>query len=327
MKAFDTIVIGGGPAGSSCAAPLIEAGNDVLVLDRARFPRTKLCAGWITPEVVADLGIDAAAYPHRFNTFDSIVTHVKGLRFNLRNPQHSIRRYEFDDWLLRRSGAEVREHRVRDVRFDGKRYIVDGTFSARNLVGAGGTRCPVYRCLFREVNPRAEELQAVTLEHEFEFDWQDPRCHLWFFHKGLPGYSWYVPKRDGWLNCGLGAMATRLRDSGQDIRTHWRRFAGQLARAGLVPRVTTEPKGYSYYLRGKVETVCIGRAFLVGDAAGLATRDLCEGIGPAVRSGQRAAYAILHGGEYRLDDLACYSAERGWVRWTLDRMFCAAARA
>jgi flavin-dependent dehydrogenase len=107
------------------------------------------------------------------------------------------------------------------------------------------------------------------------------------------------------------------------MRSHWQQFANQLRRAGLVPDLHMEPGGYSYFLRGQVDTVRIAQAYLTGDAAGLATRDLCEGIGPAIRSGQRAARAIVHGDEYRLDDLARYSAEHSWVRWILDRMFCA----
>ena len=105
METFDVIVVGGGPAGSSCARRLVEAGARVLVLDRADFPRLKLCAGWVTPECVADLGLEPGAYPHRFNTFDRIVAHIKGLTLPLASPQHSIRRTELDGWLLERSGG------------------------------------------------------------------------------------------------------------------------------------------------------------------------------------------------------------------------------
>ncbi len=55
MTTHDVIVIGGGPAGSAAAARLKRGGADVLVLDKETFPRLKLCAGWITPEVVRDL--------------------------------------------------------------------------------------------------------------------------------------------------------------------------------------------------------------------------------------------------------------------------------
>jgi len=93
METVDVIVVGGGPAGSSCAARLVQAGASVLVLDRVEFPRTKLCAGWITPEVVADLNLDMKVYPHRFNTFHGIVVHLKWLKFTLPSVQHSIRRF------------------------------------------------------------------------------------------------------------------------------------------------------------------------------------------------------------------------------------------
>ena len=64
---------------------------------------------------------------------------------------------------------------------------------------------------------------------------------------------------------------------------------------GLAPGAQYEPTGYSYYLRGNVEMVRRDNAFITGDAAGLATRDLGEGIGPAVRSGLRAARSIIEG--------------------------------
>jgi flavin-dependent dehydrogenase len=321
MDYFDVLVVGGGPAGSSCARRLVEGGLEVAVLDREPFPRTKLCAGWITPQVVEDLELDIASYPHRFNTFDHIVVHLKGFTFALRAPQHSIRRFEFDDFLLRRSQAKVLQHTVKDVREGGRGYVVDERFECRHIVGAGGTRCPVHRSLFRDINPRARELQAATLEHELPYPWSDGRCHLWFFDNALPGYSWYVPKADGYLNCGIGAMAQKLKARSDDIKAQWAYFAARLETQGLVKDAGFDPRGYSYYLRGSVEHVRRGNAFLCGDAAGLATRDLCEGIGPAIRSGERAARSILTGAEYRLDDLDAFSADRGWVRWLLEKAF------
>ena len=321
MKKYDVLIVGGGPAGSACARKLVQAGRQVAVLDRETFPRTKLCAGWVTPEAVADLELDVEAYPHRFSTFKYIVAHVKGLTIKLDTPQHSIRRYEFDDYLLKRSGAEVFVHNVKTIERDGGDYVVDGEFRAPFLIGAGGTRCPVYRSLFRDANPRARELQAATYEHEFPFEWHDPHCHLWFFDKGLPGYAWYVPKADGYLNCGVGGMAEKLKARGDDIKGHWRHFVDVLARRDLVTDVDYAPKGYSYYLRGNVDVVRIENAFITGDAVGLATRDLCEGIGPAIRSGHLAAESILTGSEYSVAAITAYSAEHAVVRRLLEYMF------
>jgi flavin-dependent dehydrogenase len=54
--------MGGGPAGSACAWKLRHAGLDVVVMDKATFPRDKVCAGWITPQVVEDLEMDIDDY-------------------------------------------------------------------------------------------------------------------------------------------------------------------------------------------------------------------------------------------------------------------------
>jgi flavin-dependent dehydrogenase len=55
----DVIIVGGGPAGSTCAWKLLKQGVDCLLLDKQVFPRTKPCGGWLMPEVLEDLEIDA----------------------------------------------------------------------------------------------------------------------------------------------------------------------------------------------------------------------------------------------------------------------------
>ncbi len=320
MRTADAIVVGGGPAGSTCAWKLREAGLDVVVLDKAAFPRLKLCAGWVTPKVLRDLELAPGDYPHGLLTFETLRLHWGPLSVAHASRQHSIRRFEFDAFLLERCGAEVNRHAVRDIRFEGGAYTIDDRFRAPYLVGAGGTACPVYRTLFRVASPRDAALQAATLELEFERDWRDPDCHLWFFADGLPGYAWYVPKAGGHLNVGLGGLAGQLNRGGRNLRDYWARFTRRLQRKGLVGDVALAPKGYSYYLRGRVDRVRDGNAFLAGDAAGLATRDMCEGIGPAVESGLRAARAIVDGADYVLDDIAPLSGG-SFVSRALERRF------
>ena len=141
----------------------------------------------------------------------------------------------------------------------------------------------------------------------------------WFFEKGLPGYSWYVPKQNGYVNLGIGAIAVRLKRRGEHVDLHWDRFVAALRRRGLIDdTLKLVPGGYSYYLRGNVDTYRIGNAFLVGDAAGLATRDMAEGIGPAVRSGILAAKAIADGVDYRLDPVSAHSLPSGLTRRALE---------
>jgi flavin-dependent dehydrogenase len=308
----EVIVVGGGPAGSSAAFELRRRRIECLVLDPASFPRLKLCAGWVTPEVLSDLGIEPGEYPHRLLTFRALHVHLGPLSRRIPTVQHSIRRFEFDAWLLRRSGAPVVEHEVKSIRREGEEFVIDERFRCRHLVGAGGTRCPVARSFFRDLNPRPVERQAVTLEEEFSYEWSDEDCHLWFFEKGLPGYAWYVPKARGFLNVGIGGLKGGLQRRGAPIRAHWDRLVRRLG-GGLVPGHDFDPGGYSYFVRGEAVVGQLGRAYVTGDAAGLATRDLCEGIGPAVRSGLLAARAIADDLPYRLDGVSAYTGGRRWL--------------
>jgi len=307
VQEVDVIIVGGGPAGSTCAWKLVQAGVDVLILDRASFPRSKLCAGWITPEVVDDLELDTDSYPHSFMAFEELHFHIKGLSFAKKTTQYSIRRFEFDEFLLKRSGAPVHEHQVRKIEQQGDAYVIDGIYRCKYLVGAGGTRCPVYREFFHDRKPRAKLLQIATLEREFPYEWKNDECHLWFLGDGLPGYSWYVPKANGHINVGLGGKAEKMKATGGRLQNFWGGFTEKLATDGLVYDAEYEPTGYSYYLRGNVNSVRDGNAMIVGDAVGLASIDMGEGIGPAIQSAILAANAISQNTGYDLSKLAKYS--------------------
>jgi flavin-dependent dehydrogenase len=310
----DVLIVGGGPAGAACARQLARHGVDCLILDRAAFPRVKLCAGWIPPEVFGDLDLDPGDYPHGLTRLDRMRYSVKGLKFTLPSSQYAIRRVEFDNWLLERAGVPVKRHHVREITQEEDRYVVDGAFSATYLVGAGGTHCPVYRTFFATAYPRPESSLIVAQEEEFSYahraDDRSAACHLWFLEDGLPGYAWYVPKVDGYVNVGVGGKMAALRDRKDTIKRHWQLLTDKLAALGLVRGYDFRPKGYAYYLRERGGPVQRGNAFIVGDAAALATMDLGEGIGPAIKSGLLAADAIITGGTYTVDAVRKRSAPR-----------------
>jgi len=302
----DVIIVGGGPAGAACARRLRQGGVDCLILDQAEFPRIKLCAGWITPETLRDLDLTPDEYPHSLTCFKSFQVSLWGVRFTAPTRQYAIRRVEFDAWLLQRAGAAVRQHTVKTVAPAEGGYEVDGEYFGKYLVGAGGTRCPVCRALFQPAAPRAPASLIAAMEEEFAYAYTDDRCWLWFFDNGLPGYGWYVPKAGGTVNVGIGGKSEALK-SGEALTHHWQRLVDKLDRLGLVRGHTYKPLGHSYYLRQRAPALRRDNAFLVGDAAGLATLDMGEGIRPAVESGRLAAEAILHDAAYSVDSIPKYS--------------------
>jgi flavin-dependent dehydrogenase len=305
----DVLVIGGGPAGSSCARTLAAAGLDVVVVDRSRFPRDKVCAGWITPQVLETLSIDAADYRK-----DRVLQPIRGFRVSRflesrdGSPEadadfgsvvsYGIRRCEFDHYLLERSGARLRLGRpIRELRADSGRWRLDDALSARFLVGAGGHFCPVARRL--GATPGASEPTVVAREIELPLDGREarrpvhPELPALFFAGDLRGYGWVVRKGD-WLNVGLGRQDTHA------FPQRVQAFLGFLEQEGRIPPGLAGGgglRGHAYLLYDEAPRPLGGDgALLVGDAAGMAYARSGEGIRPGIESGILAARALLQGG-------------------------------
>ncbi len=296
VQQLDAIVVGGGPAGSTAAHRLTAAGLRVVVLDREDFPRVKLCAGWLSEPIWDALELLPSSYPRGLWTWERCHVHFQGRSTAVATRGYFIRRYELDEFLLRRSGAEVVRHAVGAIQRDGDHWIVDGRFRARYLLGAAGTHCPVARLLA----PRRTEAPVGVQEIEYEAGASAVAAHRLgrdgepelLLHDDVGGYSWNVPKT-GWLNVGTGTMnAKQVRQAWAHARAHFKGHLPPDAGAHL-----EKAKGHAYYLFDPAHLErCEGDgAFLVGDALGLAQPITAEGILPAVISGRLAADAILAG--------------------------------
>lgn len=310
MIRSEVIIVGGGPAGSTCGWILKKNGMKCLILDKQKFPRPKLCAGWITPEVISNLRIDINKYPGNITKFNKFHVHLRSKELEVKVNQYAIKREEFDHWLLKRSGVELHNHKVIEIKNEGDNYIIDEKYSCKYLIGAGGTYCPVYQTYFKQGNPRIQEFRVVTLEEEFIYNYQDSNCHLWLLQNRLPGYSWYVPKSDGYLNLGIGGFFEKLKAKNKNIKFHWNLFTQKLEQLSLVKNYLFNPKGYTYYVRNHTDIIHLHNTFIIGDAAGLATKDMGEGIGPGIKSGILAANAILYNKPFIANSIRKFSFKR-----------------
>ncbi len=311
MDACDVAIVGGGPAGSSCAWALRDSGLDVLVVDRATFPRRKLCGGWITPLVLDELGFTPRDYlPGR------TLQPITGFRLSaIGGPQvevggdhvvsYGIRRCEFDEYLLRRSGARIREGvPLTSIERLDSGWLINSDTRARVLIGAGGHFCSVGRYLGNKGSPAP----VLAQEIEFEMDaWHAAQSKVageipeLFFCRDMRGYGW-VFRKDNYLNVGLGRTDSR------EISRHMKNFVGHLGRTRSVETPDTGIAGHAYGLFGRSQRKILDDGvLLIGDAAGLAYPESGEGIRPAIESGLIAAHAILAAeGNYSATRLLLY---------------------
>ena len=290
METFDVAIVGGGPAGSSCASFCALAGLRTLVLEREKFPREKVCGDCLNPSCWPVLENLDVAQPVR-NLAHSRLTSVKFVAIGGREVivdlptgddcELSVKRSLFDDLLLRRAqelGANVREQTtVTTLSQNGEWKIQTGSgedFHARILIGADGRNSTVARLCNLLPRPARERvaLQAhVPLPPNF-----GNRIVLQFLREG---YSGQAPVNESELNlCLVGTPQTisRLRK--------WAERQFQLTADQPWRTITPLTRSPVPCARENL--------FFIGDAARVVEPFTGEGIYYALRSGELAANAI-----------------------------------
>ena len=291
MQIVDVAIVGGGPAGSSCAAFCAAAGLRTAVIEREKFPREKVCGDCINPgclPLLQRLGIDqeTETWPHALvNAVDFVAVTGRVVRANFPEGVKflTIKRSILDDWLLSRArelGTEVHEdttvvalHQTRDR--DWSIDVVQDTFRARVLVAADGRNSTVARLCKLLPMPERERvaLQAhVPLPRDF-----GNRIVLEFLAEG---YSGQAPVNETELNlCLVGKPATiaSLRNWAEqkfELRSDqpWR----------TITPLTRPPVSSTH-----------SNLIFIGDAARVVEPFTGEGIYYALRSGELAANAIV----------------------------------
>jgi len=315
MKSYDAIIIGAGPAGCASALFLHRSGYEVLVLDRASFPRDKVCGEFISPaadSILDDLGVLSSIEQEEPERVRGVfISSYEGPELGIDYPpikkgqgnptSLSVPRFLLDNLLIQRLknvGIKVLEkHRVDDFIFDSgnvsgvtvrdyenKKFNI----AAKVIIDAGGRNAISLRRLNLKNNIKGEGKIAIAAH------WKNVRlpqayCYM---HVGYPGYTGIAQVGQDIVNAVMITGAYQLR--GQSIKEFYKNGIHKnkkrkelLEGAELVeePR-TVESLAFS------VKAPQCGGLMLVGDAAGFIDPFTGEGIYLSLRSAQIATTTL-----------------------------------
>jgi geranylgeranyl reductase family protein len=316
----DVIVVGAGPSGSAAAYYLAQAGLDVLLLEKSRFPRDKVCGDGLTPRAVKSLvamGVDVSEEAGWLRNKGLRVI-GGGMRLELPWPELS----SYPGYGVVRARASLDETLARRAQVAGVKLLEDTTvtgpvlnddgrivgvttraggeeraFRARVVVAADGnsSRLSVAMGLRkRDDRPMGVAVRTYYTSPRHRDEYLESWLDLWDGDRLLPGYGWIFGMGDGTSNVGLGLLNTSKAFGNTDYRALLQRWLKSMPEEwGYTEENRTEP------VRGAALPMGFNRTphyykglLLAGDAAGMVNPFNGEGIAYAMESGELLARVV-----------------------------------
>lgn len=315
---YDVIIVGGGPAGSSCALSLSHSGLKALLIDKAKFPRDKICGDALSLDVINQLPMISQAVATDFNShteklpssgvriFSPDLTCID-LPFVHKGTQKNgyvMRRVDFDNILLQKvketraihvlEGCEV----LTAVRQRNEVVVSTsrGNYRCAMVVGADGANSTVGKLVGRKFIERDHYSAGLRVYYEGVNSFHAQNyIELYFFNDILPGYLWVFPMAGNRANVGIGVLSSVIKNKRMNLRQTIQRLITThpaLRDRFANARPLESIKGHGLPLGSRKRSISGERVLLLGDAAGLIDPFTGEGIGNAIRSGRVAAEHI-----------------------------------
>lgn len=316
----DVLIVGAGPAGTAAASVLARAGRNVVVVDKASFPRDKCCGDGLTTlalRMLERIGFDPGTVASWQNVGSAWLRSPSGREIEVPLPQGRgqfaavAARLQLDNELVkhaRNAGAEVREdhgfshltmnysggQRTATVHFEHGESI-----EAKHVIAADGMWSPVRKAMGVGDAGYLGEWHAFRQYADNVTGPAAHRLYVWFEPDLLPGYAWSFPLSDGRVNVGFGVLRDGKRRT-KDMKKEW---ADLLTRRHIVdalgPGFRMIDRHTAWPIPADITSAVLssGNVLFVGDAARATDNLTGEGIGQALETGILAAEAIICGGD------------------------------
>jgi geranylgeranyl reductase family protein len=316
MLDADVAVVGAGPAGSAAAVRLARAGSDVVMLDRARFPRDKCCGDGLTTDALRRLdrlGLDPKMVASWQTVDDIVVRSPSGRVARLPFPRDQgtyaavAQRRDLDAALVelaRDAGATVLDGcGLRSASLADDRMVLEAdgvdTISVRYAIGADGMWSPLRKALGQGEEPGYLGEWHAFRQYFANVGPDAADMWVWFEPDLLPGYAWSFPLPDGRANVGFGLPRQTGRPTGE-MAAVWSGLVDRPPlRAVLGPAAEPESPHRAWPIPARVTTSPLtaagGRVLFAGDAARATDPMTGEGIAQALETAALAADAVLAG--------------------------------
>jgi geranylgeranyl reductase family protein len=309
----DVAIVGAGPAGIAAALTLRKSGYDVVVVDKAMFPRDKCCGDGLTTgalRILEELEFDPSTVPSWTVCEDVRLRSPGGREMYMPLPHGAGQfaaitpRIELDNALVdqaKRAGVRVLEGNaftaIDNSSLDYVTLDVEkiGVIRANFVIAADGMWSPVRKALGLSQGTYLGEWHAFRQYASNVTGTAKDRLHVWFDKDLLPGYAWSFPLKGGRANVGFGILRGG-KYSVQEMKDLWPNLLQRPhIREALGTTAVMEDRHTAWPIPARVTTATLssGRVLFVGDAACVTDTLTGEGIGQALLSGQLAGQAIV----------------------------------
>ncbi len=329
MITVETAVVGAGPAGAAAAHSLAASGHDVLLIDKATFPRDKFCGDGLTTlclRQLEDMGFSAEAIPSFTPIHGAKLRAPSGREHDIPLPDGPglyaavARRSELDhalvDFATSAGATPMFGHKITGIdTTNGVMLTTDSgeVIQAKHCIAADGMWSPLRKLLGLHIENYRGDWHAFRQYFANVGPKAESALWIWFEPDVLPGYVWSFPLADGRANVGFGI----LRGSGistQEMKPLWPELLNRPhIREVIGPNAIPESPHRAWPIPARIDhaSLVAPNTLFVGDAAMACDTLTGEGIGQALLTGRDAAAAILeHPNDFSQISLAYSTAVR-----------------
>lgn len=306
---FDIIIVGAGPSGSTCALALKDCGLRVALLDKATFPRDKICGDAIPGpafKVLHSIDPNLTNLAFQFKEKENITAskvvapNEKSFTINWVTKAYNSKRLDFDNFLVNQIKAAPSIHFYENTQVQSFEKLEDGylvktnhqTFQGKLIIGADGANGVCAKILANFSIDRNHHCAAVRAYYQNVQDIEKGTNEFYLLKDYVPGYLWIFPLSNNTANVGFGMLSQKISTEKFNLRKVLKKIVAEhpVLKKRFEKALLLDPiKGFGLPLGSRIAPLVGDNFLLIGDAGSLIDPIQGHGIDKGMWSGKMAA--------------------------------------